>query len=148
MTVKASSQVNLVVLCGAVSGGLVRRQRHRGPDHHRQPDSAFISSNDESGSYAYPTAASVVYAYQVIVASVSNENIQRTIVGGTGGFVGVAGTVSVLNVNVADKALVRDSNIYSFRDILQGGPQEGNVSVTANDTTAVNGKVGTMRAAP
>ena len=144
VTVKASSQVNLVVLCGAVSGGLVGASGTVDRTTIGSQTSAFISSNDESGSYAYPTAASVVYAYQVIVASVSNENIQRTIVGGAGGFVGVAGAVSVLNVNVADKALVRDSNIYSFRDILQGGPQEGNVSVTANDTTAVNGKVGTI----
>ena len=143
VSVKAQSQVNLTVISGGLSGGVVGVSSTVDRTTVSSQTGAFISSNDESGNYAYPTAPSVVYGYHVLVSAVSNEDVERTVVGGAGGVVGVAGAVSVLNVNVTTSALVQDSKVYAVRNAASYASQ-GDLSITANDTTTVATKVGTL----
>ena len=144
VTVRATSQVNLQVISGGLSGGFVGASGTIDRTTVSGQTSAFISSSDESGNYAYPTTPSIVYAYNVSVSTVSTENIQRTIVGGGFGAVGVSGAVAVLNVNVVNSAFVHDSDIYAVAIFpLQGVPM-GALSITANDTTTVGTKVGDL----
>jgi len=141
--VHASSQDHLLVLAGAAAGGIVGVAATIDRTTVSGQTSAFISSSDGSGNYPYPAVPSIVYGYHVVVSTVSDEDVQRTVVGGAGGVVGVAGAVSVLNVNVTNNAFVRDSDIYSV-PIPFSSTYQGDVAITANDTTTVGTKVGTL----
>ena len=143
VSVRASSQDNLVVISGGLSGGFVGASGTVDRSTISSQTSAFISSSDESGNYFYPTAPSVVYGYHVLVSTVANESVPRTVVGGGLGAVGVAGAVSVLNVNVTNNAFVHDSDVYAVRNLADAGYQ-GDLTITANDTTSVSSKVGTL----
>ena len=144
VTVRATSQVNLQIISGGLSGGFVGASATIDRTTVTGQTSAFISSSDESGSYAYPTTPSIVYAYNVNVGTSSTENIQRTVVGGGFGAVGVSGAVAVLNVNVVNSAFVHDSDVYAVAIFPLQGVVMGNLSITVNDTTTVGTKVGDL----
>ena len=143
VSVKATSQVNLLIASGGVAGGLVGVNGTVDRTSIAGKTMAFISSNDESGHYAFPTVPSIVNGYHVLVGSTSSETVQRTVIGGAGGLVGVAGSVSVLTVGVANMAYVHDSDVYAIRDTSSNAYQ-GDLTIAANDTTNVTSKVGSI----
>ncbi len=132
--VNAHANDYLLVISGGVAGGAVAVGGTVDRTTISSQTSAFISSSDESGQYAYPTAPSVVWGGGVQVTTETFETVDMTVLGIVGGAVAVAGAVSVLNIDATNNAFVHDSDVYS----LDG------INIAANDTPSISTKVGVL----